>query len=102
MPARELILDHLLPLAESGLQIFITGAIITTVTLIATLYFCHYVLKFDWNTSFGATTGGVTSTVALKIVTREAASQYAVLGYAGVYAFANILLTMLGQIILFF
>ena len=89
-------------LKSAGPEIFFTGALITTFTLISTVYFCHYILKFDWNTSFGATTGGVTSTVALKIVTREAASQYPVLGYAGVYAFANILLTMLGQIILIF
>jgi putative transport protein len=93
------LIEHL---KSAGLEIFFTGALITTFTLISTVYFCHYILKFDWNTSFGATTGGVTSTVALKIVTREAASQYPVLGYAGVYAFANILLTMLGQIILLF
>ena len=91
------LVEHLLTV---GPQIFITGVLITTITLITTVYFCHYILKFDWNTTFGATTGGVTSTVALKIVTREAESQYAVLGYAGVYAFANILLTMLGQAIL--
>lgn len=87
-------------LKSAGPEIFITGVFITTFTLISTVHFCHYVLKFDWNTSFGATTGGVTSTVALKIVTRESASQYPVLGYAGVYAFANILLTMLGQAII--
>ncbi len=84
-------------LSDSGLSIFVTGVMVTTVTLLSTLFFCRYLLKFDWNTSFGATTGGVTSTVALKIVTEKAESQYALLGYAGVYAFANILLTMLGQ-----
>lgn len=84
---------------SSGPAIFVTGALITTVTLITTLFFCQKVLRLDWNTSFGATTGGVTSTVALKIVTQKADSQYAVLGYAGVYAFANILLTLLGHAI---
>ena len=97
--AGEGFVEHLL---SAGAEIFATGVIITTITLIATLFFCRYVIRFDWNTSFGATTGGVTSTVALKIVTREAESQYAVLGYAGVYAFANILLTILGQIMLLF
>lgn len=86
-------------LAESGLPIFITGACITIITLISTLAFCRYGIGFDWNTSFGATTGGVTSTVALKVVTEEANSQYPVLGYAGVYAFATILLTILGQVL---
>ncbi len=90
------LIEHL---RDAGLAIFVTGALVTSVTLLATLWFCHRILRFDWNTSFGATTGGVTSTVALKIVTRAADSQYAVLGYAGVYAFANILLTMLGQFI---
>ena len=92
-------LDHLL---NKGMPIFATGVLITTFTLVSTLVFCRYILKFDWNTSFGATTGGVTSTVALKVVTEEAESQYPVLGYAGVYAFANILLTILGQIIVMF
>jgi putative transport protein len=88
-------------LATSGLQIFITGAVVTVVTLITTIFFCRYVIKFDWNTSFGATTGGVTSTVALKLVTEKAESQYALLGYAGVYAFSNILLTLLGQALVY-
>jgi len=85
-------------LGRFGLSIFLTGVLVTTITLLASLLFCRYVVKFDWNTSFGATTGGVTSTVALKLVTAASESQYAVLGYAGVYAFANILLTLLGQL----
>ena len=93
------LVEHVL---DSGVAIFTTGALITVITLLSTLFMCHYVLKFDWNTSLGATTGGVTSTVALKVVTNESESQYAVLGYAGVYAFANILLTLLGQIIVRF
>lgn len=88
-------------LAQSGLQIFTTGAMVTVTTLIATVFFCHYIIKFDWNTSFGATTGGVTSTVALKMITDKAESQYALLGYAGVYAFSNILLTLLGQALVY-
>lgn len=87
-------------LSASGLQLFITGVLVTVITLISTLFFCRYVIRFDWNTSFGATTGGVTSTVALKMVTDKAESQYALLGYAGVYAFSNILLTILGQLLI--
>jgi len=86
------------PLCNAGFSIFITGVLITTITLVTTVFFCHFILKFDWNTSFGATTGGVTSSVALEIVTDKAESDYAILGYAGVYAFANILLTILGQV----
>jgi putative transport protein len=84
-------------LARSGLALFVTGASVTMITLVCTLFFCRFIMKFDWNTSFGATTGGVTSTVALKMITDKAESQYALLGYAGVYAFANILLTLIGQ-----
>lgn len=93
------LVDHLL---LSGLEIFVTGACVTTFTLLATVLFSRYILHFDWNTSFGATTGGVTSTVALQVITAEAESNYAVLGYAGVYAFANIVLTILGQLVLLF
>ncbi|MBN2384547.1 hypothetical protein JXQ70_16860 [bacterium] len=91
------LLEHLF---NKGFSIFLSGVLVTSITLIATILFCRLLMRFDWNTSFGATTGGVTSTVALKIITEEADSGYPILGYAGVYAFANILLTMLGQIIL--
>ncbi|MBN1561553.1 hypothetical protein JW998_14980 [candidate division KSB1 bacterium] len=88
-------------LSQSGWQIFLTGAAVTVFTLIAAVFFCHYIMKFDWNTSFGATTGGVTSTVALKMITEKAESQYALLGYAGVYGFSNILLTLIGQVLVY-
>ena len=86
-------------LAKSGVALFVTGASVTLITLVCTLFFCRFVMKFDWNTSFGATTGGVTSTVALKMITDKAESQYALLGYAGVYAISNILLTLIGQVL---
>jgi len=51
---------------------------------------------------FGAITGAMTSGAALSVVTNTAKSSMPSLGYTGAYAFANVLLTIAGSIILFF
>ena len=48
----------------------------------------------------GAITGSMTSGAALSIVNREAGNSLPALGYTGAYAFANVLLTVAGSIIL--
>ena len=48
----------------------------------------------------GAITGSMTSGASLSIVTGEARSSLPALGYTGAYAFANVLLTVAGSIIL--
>ena len=48
----------------------------------------------------GAITGSMTSGAALSIVNREARNSLPALGYAGAYAFANVLLTVAGSVIL--
>ena len=49
---------------------------------------------------FGAVTGAMTSGASLSIVTAAAKSDAPALGYTGTYAFANVLLTVAGSIIL--
>jgi len=44
----------------------------------------------------------MTSGASLSVVTAEAKSHIPSLGYTGAYAFANVLLTIAGSIILFF
>jgi len=44
----------------------------------------------------------MTSGASLSIVTGEARSAVPALGYTGAYAFANVMLTVAGSIILFF
>jgi putative transport protein len=50
----------------------------------------------------GAITGSMTSGASLSIVTAEARSGVPALGYTGAYAFANVLLTVAGSVILLF
>ena len=48
----------------------------------------------------GAITGSITSGASLSIVTGEAKGAVPSLGYTGAYAFANVLLTVAGSVIL--
>ena len=48
----------------------------------------------------GGITGSMTSGASLSIVTKAAQSNAPALGYTGAYAFANILLTIAGSLIL--
>jgi putative transport protein len=48
----------------------------------------------------GALTGAMTSSAALGLVTSEARSAVPALGYTGTYAFANVILTILGTLVM--
>ena len=48
----------------------------------------------------GGITGSMTSGAALSVVNQEAGNSLPSLGYTGAYAFANILLTVAGSLIL--
>ena len=56
------------------------------------------VLKLSLVLLFGALAGALTSGAALSIVTREAKSSAPALGYTGTYAFADIILSMAGTL----
>ena len=56
------------------------------------------VLKLSPVLLFGALARALTSDAALSIVTREAKSSAPALGYTGTYAFANIILSMAGTL----
>jgi putative transport protein len=60
------------------------------------------VLKLSPVLLFGALAVALTSGAALSIVTREAQSSAPALGYTGTYAFANIILSMAGTLMVFF
>lgn len=56
-------------------------------------------LRLNAAVLLGAITGAMTSTAALALVNRAARSAVPALGYAGAYAFANVLLTLAGSLI---
>ena len=62
--------------------------------------FGRCVLKINPVLLLGGITGSMTSGAALSIVNKEAGNSMPALGYTGAYAFANILLTIAGSVIL--
>lgn len=87
---------------EAGLGIFLSGVVVTLAPVFAGYAFGRRVLGFDPVTLMGAITGGMINTPALGIVNRQAGSNLPAVGYAGVYAFATILLTVSAPVILRF
>ena len=77
--------------------IIVTIGVVVTVTPLGIGYlFGRLGLKVNPAVLLGALTGAMTSTPALSIVQEAARSPVPALGYAGTYAFANILLTLAG------
>jgi putative transport protein len=89
-------------LAESGLALFVAGVAVTTIPVALGYLFGRKVLSLNPVYLLGGITGSMTSGASLSIVTGEARSSLPALGYTGAYAFANILLTVAGSLILFF
>lgn len=87
-------------LATSGLSLFVAGILVTSVPVLAGFAFGRWVLGLNPVYLLGAITGSMTSGAALSIVTREAGNSLPALGYTGAYAFANVLLTVAGSLIL--
>ncbi|MBI3726376.1 hypothetical protein HY251_20815 [bacterium] len=87
---------------QAGIGIFLSGVVVTTAPIFTGYVFGRKVLGFDPVTLLGAITGGMINTPALGIVNKQAGSNLPAIGYAGVYAFATILVTVAGPVILKF
>ena len=87
-------------LARSGASLFVAGALVTTVPILVGFAFGRFVLGINPVLLLGGITGSMTSGAALGIVNREAGNSLPALGYTGAYAFANVLLTIAGSVIL--
>lgn len=71
----------------------------TTLPLLLGYFVGRKLLRLPPVILFGAIPGAMTSGAALSVVTSAAKSDVPALGYAGTYAFANVLLTIAGTII---
>ncbi|WP_231878805.1 hypothetical protein, partial [Oleiphilus sp. HI0125] len=80
----------------------LAGIVVTTVPIAAGYAFGRLVLKIHPVYLLGGITGSMTSGASLSVVTKAANSSLPSLGYTGAYAFANVLLTVAGSIILYF
>jgi putative transport protein len=94
--------DILETLAAAGPLLILAGVTVTLTPIFVGYFFGRKVLKIHPVLLFGAITGSMTSGAALSVVTKAANSPMPSLGYTGAYAFANVLLTIAGSIILFF
>jgi putative transport protein len=86
--------------ATSGPILFAAGILVTSMPILAGYAFGRFVLRINPVLLLGAITGSMTSGAALSIVNREAGNSLPALGYTGAYAFANVLLTIAGSVIL--
>jgi putative transport protein len=88
--------------AAAGPLLILAGVAVTLTPILVGYIFGRKVLKIHPVLLFGGITGSMTSGAALSVVTKAANSHMPSLGYTGAYAFANVLLTILGSIILLF
>ena len=86
----------------AGPVLVVAGIIVTATPIFVGYFFGRKVLKIHPVLLFGGITGSMTSGASLSVVTKAAKSSMPSLGYTGAYAFANVLLTIAGSIILFF
>jgi len=84
----------------TGPKLALAGVVVTFIPVIVGYVFGSRILKLNPVLLLGGITGSMTSGASLSIVIKAAQSQAPALGYAGAYAFANILLTIAGSLIL--
>ena len=94
--------DILETLATAGPMLILAGIAVTTIPIFVGYFFGRKVLKIHPVLLLGGITGSMTSGAALSVITNAAKSSIPSLGYTGAYAFANVLLTIAGSVILFF
>jgi len=83
----------------TGLQVLLGGMLVTTIPIIVTLLFGLKVLRMNPILLYGAATGSHNCTASLNAIMEASSSSLPVLGYAAPYAFANVLLTVWGTLI---
>ena len=94
--------DIIETLASAGPVLIVAGMFVTAIPIFVGYIFGRKVLKIHPVLLFGGITGSMTSGASLSVVTKAANSSIPSLGYTGAYAFANVLLTIAGSIILLF
>jgi putative transport protein len=93
-------LQAVVTVKQSGLTIFLLGAIVTILPLVLTMLFGRYVLRYT-NAALlaGALTGSRSANPAFGGVLDKAESAVPTVPFAITYALANVLLTLLGPLV---
>lgn len=87
--------------AVAGPALIIAGVFVVMMPVLLGYAFGRKVLGLPPVLLFGALTGAMTSAAAMSLVNSEARSALPSLGYTGTYAFANVILTVVGTVIMF-
>jgi putative transport protein len=85
---------------SAGLKLLGAGIVVTLVPTLVGYFFSRKILKLNPAEALGGVTGSMTSGAALSVVTDVAKSNAPALGYTGAYAFANVILTLAGTLIM--
>ena len=86
-------------LRSVGPSLILCGIAVTVAPVVTGWLVGSFVLRLNPAVLLGAITGSMTSGAALAIVNSAARSSVPALGYTGAYAFANVLLTVAGTLI---
>ncbi len=92
--------DILATFVTAGPKLVLAGILVTATPVLFGYFFGAKILKLNPVLLLGAITGAMTSGAALSVLTKATNSSVPLLGYTGSYAFANILLTIAGSLIL--
>jgi len=87
-------------LQDAGVQLILAGIVVTVIPVLVTYAFGRLVLRMNPALLLGGITGGMTSGACLNVLTAASRSTVPALGYTGAYAFANVILTLAGSLIL--
>jgi putative transport protein len=85
---------------DAGVQLIGVGVLVTSMPVLVGYFFGRKVLRLNPAEVMGGVTGSMTSSAALSVVTEAAKSEAPALGYTGSYAFANVILTLAGTLIM--
>lgn len=85
---------------QAGAKLIGAGVLVTFIPVLTGYFFSTGILKLNPVEALGGVTGAMTSGAALSVVTDAAQSNAPALGYTGAYAFANVILTLAGTLIM--
>ncbi len=85
---------------SSGPTLVLCGIFVTCTLVIVGFLFGRVVFKMNPLLLLGAITGAMTSGGALSVTNEQAKSTVAGISYTGAYAFANVILTIAGTLIM--
>jgi putative transport protein len=87
--------------ATAGPALIVASLFVVATPVLLGYAFGRKVLRLPPVLLIGALTGAMTSAAAMSLVNTEARSTIPALGYTGTYAFANVILTVAGTLIMF-